>query len=33
VTAEQMIAAMVRATEQPPEGVRILEVPEIRAGR
>jgi nucleoside-diphosphate-sugar epimerase len=30
VSAEQMIAAMVRAIERPPAGVRVLEVPEIR---
>uniref|UniRef100_Q01NS2 NAD-dependent epimerase/dehydratase n=1 Tax=Solibacter usitatus (strain Ellin6076) TaxID=234267 RepID=Q01NS2_SOLUE len=30
VTAEQMIAAMVEAIEQPPAGVVVLEVPEIR---
>lgn len=32
VTREQMIAALVRAVENPPHGVRIVEVPEIRAG-
>jgi uncharacterized protein YbjT (DUF2867 family) len=33
VTAGQMIAAMVGAIERPPAGVRVLEVPEIRAVR
>lgn len=34
VTLEQMVAALVRAVERPPEpgGVRIVEVPEIKAG-
>ena len=31
VTIEQMVATMVAAIEAPPEGVRILGVPEIRA--
>jgi uncharacterized protein YbjT (DUF2867 family) len=31
VTLSQMIEAMARAVEDPPHGVRILEVPEIRA--
>jgi len=31
VTLSQMIQTMVLAVERPPEGVRILEVPEIRA--
>jgi uncharacterized protein YbjT (DUF2867 family) len=30
VTIEQMVAALVRAVENPPQGVRIWEVPEIR---
>jgi uncharacterized protein YbjT (DUF2867 family) len=34
VTHEQMVAALVRVVEAPPDaGVRILEVPEIRASR
>lgn len=35
VTLDQMVAALVRAVEQPARGVRIVEVPEIRnpAGR
>ena len=33
VTADQMIAIMARSIEQPASGVRILEVPQIRAGR
>ncbi|PWU11370.1 MAG: epimerase [Terriglobia bacterium] len=33
VTIEQMIAALARAVETPPAGVRIVEVPEIRSGR
>jgi uncharacterized protein YbjT (DUF2867 family) len=33
VTAEQMIAAMVHAIEHPPNGIRVLEVPEIRITR
>jgi uncharacterized protein YbjT (DUF2867 family) len=32
VTRDQMIAALVRAVEQPTTGTRIVEVPEIRAG-
>ncbi|HEU5251439.1 MAG TPA: NAD(P)H-binding protein, partial [Thermoanaerobaculia bacterium] len=32
VTLNQMIAALVRAVENPPRGVRIIEVPEIRRG-
>jgi uncharacterized protein YbjT (DUF2867 family) len=31
VTVRQMVAALVAAVEQPPRGVRVLEVPEIRA--
>jgi uncharacterized protein YbjT (DUF2867 family) len=31
VTIQQMIAALVRAVELPSQGVRIIEVPEIRA--
>jgi hypothetical protein len=30
VTLPQMVAAIVRAIESPPVGVRIVEVPEIR---
>jgi uncharacterized protein YbjT (DUF2867 family) len=30
VTLAQMVAALVRAVENPPEGVRVVEVPEIR---
>jgi uncharacterized protein YbjT (DUF2867 family) len=30
VTVEQMVAALADAVEHPPEGVRIVEVPEIR---
>ena len=34
VTHEQMVAALVRVVEAPPEaGVRIVEVPEIRGAR
>ncbi len=33
VTASQMVAAMARAVETPPEGVRVLEVPRIRSGK
>jgi len=33
VTIQQMVATMVAAIEAPPEGVRILGVPEIRAGQ
>ena len=33
VSAEQMIAAMARAIEQPPAGMRVLEVPQIRLTR
>lgn len=33
VTREQMIAALVRAVENPPSGIRIVEVPEIRDSR
>lgn len=33
VTRVQMIAAMVNAVESPPEGVHVVEVPEIRAAR
>lgn len=32
VTLNQMVAALVRAVENPPRGVRIIEVPEIRRG-
>jgi uncharacterized protein YbjT (DUF2867 family) len=32
VTLAQMVAALVRAVEYPPTGVRIVEVPEIRGG-
>ena len=31
VTLEQMVRALVQAVETPPKGVRIVEVPEIRA--
>lgn len=31
VTLEQMVAALAHSVENPPKGVRILEVPEIRA--
>ena len=31
VTIDQMLAALVRAVENPPDAVRILEVPQIRA--
>ena len=30
VTLEQMLRALIFATENPPDGVRILEVPDIR---
>ena len=33
VTLEQMVAALAHAVENPPKGVRILGVPEIRAGQ
>jgi uncharacterized protein YbjT (DUF2867 family) len=33
VTRAQMIAALIRAVENPTQGVRIVEVPEIRSGR
>jgi uncharacterized protein YbjT (DUF2867 family) len=33
VTREEMVAALVRAVELPPDGVRVVEVPEIRARR
>ncbi|HLH15888.1 MAG TPA: NAD(P)H-binding protein [Bryobacteraceae bacterium] len=33
VTVEQMVAAMAAAIEQPTAGVRVLEVPQIRAAR
>lgn len=33
VTREQMIAALVNAVENPPPGVRVVEVPEIRNSR
>jgi uncharacterized protein YbjT (DUF2867 family) len=32
VTRRQMVSALTRAVEEPPEGVRVVEVPEIRAG-
>jgi uncharacterized protein YbjT (DUF2867 family) len=32
VTIDQMVAALLRAVENPASGVRIVEVPEIRAG-
>ena len=32
ITLPQMLAALVRAVEQPAEGVRIVEVPEICSG-
>jgi len=32
VTIDQMVAALLRAVENPGSGVRIVEVPEIRAG-
>lgn len=32
VSLAQMVAALVRAVEQPPEKIRIVEVPEIRQG-
>ncbi len=32
VTLSQMVGALVRAVETPAQGVRIVEVPEIRAG-
>jgi uncharacterized protein YbjT (DUF2867 family) len=31
VTGDQMIAALVRSVEEPADGFRVLEVPEIRA--
>ena len=33
VTLRQMLAALVQAVESPPTGIRIVEVPEIRAAR
>lgn len=33
VTLEQMILALVQAVESPHEGVRVVEVPEIRDGQ
>ena len=30
VTRAQMVAALVRAVEEPPSGIRIVDVPEIR---
>jgi uncharacterized protein YbjT (DUF2867 family) len=30
VTLDQMVAALIRAVEHPPRGIRIVEVPEIR---
>lgn len=32
VTRRQMVGALVRAVEEPPEWVRVVEVPEIRSG-
>ena len=32
VTLEQLVAALVRAVEHPPQDVRVLNVPDIRAG-
>jgi uncharacterized protein YbjT (DUF2867 family) len=32
VTLKQMVQALLRAIEEPPQGIRIWEVPEIRAG-
>jgi uncharacterized protein YbjT (DUF2867 family) len=32
VTRRQMVSALVRAVEEPPERVRVVEVPEIRSG-
>jgi uncharacterized protein YbjT (DUF2867 family) len=32
VTHRQMLAALVRAVEHPPDGVRMVSVPEIRSG-
>ena len=31
ITLEQMVGALVRAVENPPSGVHMVEVPEIRA--
>ena len=33
VTLAQMVGALIRAVENPPEGVRVVEVPEIRSTR
>jgi uncharacterized protein YbjT (DUF2867 family) len=33
VSLERMVAALVQAVESPPQGVRVLEVPEIRRAR
>ena len=33
VTRAQMVAALIRAVEDPPQGVRIVEVPKIRSRR
>jgi hypothetical protein len=33
VTLEQMVCALVHAIENPSHGARVVEVPEIRAGR
>jgi uncharacterized protein YbjT (DUF2867 family) len=33
VTRRQMVSALVRSVEQPPDGLRIVDVPEIRAAR
>ena len=32
VTVDQMVAALAGAVDHPPDGVRIIEVPEIRGG-
>jgi len=33
VTRRQIVSALVRSVERPPEGLRIVDVPEIRAAR
>jgi len=33
VTIDQMLEALVEAVEHPPAGIRIVEVPELRAGK
>ena len=33
VTVEQMVAALVASVEQEPDGVRVVDVPAIRAAR